>query len=362
MATEKKTIRVTKKQLDVARKARVQSDARAKEPKELDYDNYISSLSKMLSFYGLEFDNKSKKEWAVKYFKESDKELSKTLSKVSHQYFNTIGSLIRMQENGVVLKDESIHDRILQIANELKDKVDVEDLNQPTQAPTPRIEREDYFLGEFEGYCDDYLGKKKSLGIGSWVKQFSPTLLQVGELKTLIQKKIQEYSKIIEDKELQSAYMLTRKAAREVVDALTEAVNELSVTFQRKPRAPKVKSIDQMVSKVRYLKHDPELGLTSLEPATMLGKNALVTYDVKKRKIQYYVAEDGKEFGVDGTALTNVDLTKSIQKTLRNPKDQLLNMLQLGKRGFEKALNMVRSVSTEPSCKLTHETLICKIL
>lgn len=361
MATEKKTIRVSRKQLDEARKARVKSDARAKEPKELDYDNYISSLSKMLSFYGLEFDNKSKKEWAVKYFKESDKELSKSLSKVSHQYFNTIGSLIRMEENGVELKNESIHDRIVMIANELKDKVE-EDSTPTTQAQAPRIEREDYFLGEFEGYCDDYLGKKKSLGIGSWVKQFSPTLIQINSLKDRINKKIREYSSVIDDKELQNAYVLTRKTAREIVDALNEAVNELSVMFQRKPRAPKVKSIDQMVSKVRYLKHDPELGINSIEPSVMLGKNAIVTYDVKKRKIQYYVAEDGKEFGVEGTMLTNVDLSKSVQKTLRNPKDQLLNLLQLGKRGFEKALSMIRSVSTEPSGKLTHETLICKIL
>ncbi len=359
MAAEQKSIRVSKKQLHEVRQARIKQDARAREPKEIDTDNYLSSLTKMLTFYGLEFDNKAKKEWAVHYFKESDKELSKTLSKVNHQYFGTLGSLIRMKENGVELKD-SIDDRIISMAQDLRDKVSVEDTSTP--APAPKIEREDYFLGEFEGYCDDYLGKKKSLGISSWVRQFSPTLAQVESLKNLINKKIAEYSAVIEDKELLSAYVLTKKNARELVESLSEAHSELVVMFQRKPRAPRVVSVEKMVSKVQYLKSDANLGISSIDPASVLGKTALVTYDTKKRKVQYYVAEEGKEFGINGTTLTNIDLSKSVQKTLRNPKDQLLNILQLSKKGFEKALGLIRSVTTEPSGRLNKDTIICKIL
>ena len=362
--TPKQQTRVSKNQLETARK-RIKQDPRLSEPRNIDPDDYIASLSKLLYFYGNNFDNKSKKEWTVNYFKEINKQLSKLLSKVSHQYFSTVGSLIRMKENGVVLKD-SIDDRILKLATEISTKADLTATVAPqTQKPDddqqqPKSEKVDYFLGEFEGYIDEHLGKKKSLGIVAWTKQYSPTLIQVNALKTLIEKKILEYEGVGTEKELLDAYRLSKVACRGIVAALKEAVSELSTMYQRKPRTPKAVPIQKIVANVKYMKEDLGLGISSIDPAAIIGKTSLVTFNTKTRKIQYYVAEDGKQFGIKGTTLLNYDETKSIQKTLRNPKDQLLNLLQLPKKQFEKAFSMVKSVETVPSGRLNDDTLICK--
>ena len=361
MATQQKQqTRVSKNQLETARK-RIKQDPRLSEPRNIDLDDYIASLSKLLYFYGNNFDNKSKKEWTVNYFRESNKHLSKLLSKVSHQYFSTVGSLIRMKENGVVLKD-SIDERILKLATEISTKADLS-VAPPTPKQDddqPKAEKIDYFLGEFEGYIDEHLGKKKSLGIVAWSKQYSPTLVQVNALKTLIEKKILEYEGVGTEKELLDAYRLSKVACRGIVGALKEAVSELSTMYQRKPRTPKAVPIQKIVANVKYMKEDLGLGISSIDPAAIIGKTSLVTFNTKTRKIQYYVAEDGKQFGIKGTTLLNYDEGKSMQKTLRNPKDQLLNLLQLPKKQFEKALGMVKSIETVPSGRLNDDTLICK--
>ncbi len=364
-ATKQGQARVSQKMIETARK-RVKQDPRLLEPREIDMDNYISSLAKLLYYYGTNFDNKSKKEWTVQYFKDTDKSLSKMLSKVSHQYFGTLGSLIRMKENGIVLKD-SIDDRILKIATEISGKYSKDDVSPQNQtvddAPKQeenKTEKTDYFLGDFEGYLDDHLGKKKSLGVVAWTKQFSPTLAQIGSLKTLIEGKIREYEGVGTDKELLDAYGLSRKVCRDIVAALTEAISELSTMYQRKPRTPKAIPVQKMVAAVKYMKEDLGLGISSIDPAAIIGKTSLITFNVKTRKVQYYLAEEGKQFTVKGTTLLNFDITKSIQKTLRNPKDQLLNLLQLPKKQFEKALAMIKSVETEPSGRLNSDTLICK--
>lgn len=357
--TQQGQARVSQKMLETARK-RVKQDPRLLEPREIDHENYTSSLAKILYYYGTSFDNKSKKEWAVNYFKDSDKELSKLLSKVSHQYFGTLGSLIRMHENGVVLKD-SIQERILKLAKEVSTKYSKEDVpTDQTKIEEPKAEKIDYLLGEFEGYIDEYLGKKKSLGVVAWSKQYSPTLIQVGSLKTLIERKIDEYEGVGTDKELLDAYGLSKKVCRDIVTSLREAVAELSTMYQRKPRTPKAVPVQKLVAAVKYMKEDLGLGISSIDPAAIIGKTSLITFNVKTRKVQYYLAEEGKQFTVKGTTLLNFDITKSIQKTLRNPKDQLLNLLQLPKKQFEKALAMIKSVETEPSGRLNSDTLICK--
>lgn len=358
--------RVSQKMLETARK-RVKQDPRLLEPRDIDMDNYISSLSKLLYYYGTNFDNKSKKEWAVQYFKETDKSLSKMLSKVSHQYFGTLGSLIRMKENGIVLKD-SIDERILKMATEISGKYSKDDDSRQSQASSSddskqeenKTEKTDYFLGDFEGYLDDHLGKKKSLGVVAWTKQFSPTLAQIGSLKTLIERKIKEYEGVGTDKELLDAYGLSRKVCKDIIAALTEAISELSTMYQRKPRTPKAIPVQKLVAAVKYMKEDLSLGISSIDPAAIIGKTSLITFNVKTRKVQYYVAEEGKQFSIKGTTLLNFDIARSIQKTLRNPKDQLLNLLQLPKKQFEKALSMIKSVEVEASGRLNADTLICK--
>ncbi len=352
-------VRVTKKHLDSIRQAKKVIDARANEPKELDHSRYISSMSRMLTYYGLEFDTKTKKEWVVEYFKPIDKEVSSKLAKLSHQYFTTIGSLIRMQENGVNTK-EDLHSRILTMGSEMAYKTFSEEVDTKVALTTNNSENKtEIFLGEFEGHLDEALGNK-SLNVMQWSRAYSPTKTQLESLKDLVIKKLNEYNSIAEDNELLKAYNLSKKECRIIIESFISAINELGINTQRKPRAKKTLSAQAIVSKMQYQKSDASLGITSIDPTTILGKNSLVVFNTKTRRVQYYVSETG--FEVKGTTILGYDETKSVQKILRNPKDQLINMLQLSKRAFEKAFGMVNSISTTPNGRINEDTLLCKLL
>lgn len=360
MATKKiqQQVRVSKKQLDVIRQT-VKKDTRSNEPKVLDHSNYVVSMIHMLNFYGLEFDTKTKKEWVVNYIKEFDKDIASKLSKLSHQYFTTIGSLVRMKENGVNAK-EDLHSRIVAMGSEMAYSAFSEEVDIKVAPQTNNSENKaEIFLGEFEGHLDEAIGNK-SLNISNWYKAYSPTKQNLELLMNLIQKKLNEYNSILEDNELLKAYAISKKECRTIIDSFTSAIAELSVSTQRKPRAKKAVSIQSIVAKMQYQAVDNSLGIKSLDPTTILGKNSLILFNTKTKKIQYYVSETG--FEVKGTTLLGYDETKSIQKNLRYPKDQLLNLLQLPKRAFEKALGMIKSVTTVPNGRINSDTLLCKIL
>lgn len=368
MAASKAKVRVTRKQIEEYKEQ--QKSRKNNEPTEIRPEFYATDLTYILRYYTFNFDVKTKKEWVMRHFKNNEK-IKNAIADMSPSYFSTIGALVRMKENGVVIKEDYderilkmtqkiINDSIL-IANAGSSVVTTK-VEQSLPDGMVKVEKQDYFLGDFEFLCDEAFGSTKSeIDVSSIVSEHKPNAIQMNQLKKLIKDRIEEFKEVLSDKELFAAYPYTKKQVNDILKMLGNTLGKLEIQTQRKPRAPKVKSVDAIVSKVRYLKSDPILGLTSIHPSVVVGKRHFIAFNTKNKKLIIFKSLQDEGFTFNGTSLYNCDMDLSKQKTLRDPKTQLLNLLQLTKSGFEKGFDLIKSVETEPSVRFNEELLILKV-
>jgi hypothetical protein len=75
-----------------------------------------------------------------------------------------------------------------------------------------------------------------------------------------------------------------------------------------------------------------------------------------------YVAADFSDLGVKGASITGYDETKSVQKTLRKPEEQLKAFKAAGKVALRKFLEDINSVDAKMNGRLNEEIVLLKVL
>jgi len=170
------------------------------------------------------------------------------------------------------------------------------------------------------------------------------------------------------DEQLREAYKhLPRKNVKKLIEfyeAIMSACEQIAAEQKvlKKPRAAKVKPAEQLVAKLKFLVKDDKLGIVSTPPAQIIGATGVVVYNVKTRKIGYYIAKSSAGLGVKGTSLT--DFTdKSTQKTLRKPPEQIKEFKEQNtQKRFETwyAKN-VKTTETALNGRFNEDTVILKV-
>ena len=153
-----------------------------------------------------------------------------------------------------------------------------------------------------------------------------------------------------------------------ILDACDNIILKGKVT--RKPRKKKIISAEKQVSKFKYLDHHPETKTISVNPADLVGSNVAIVYNSKTRKLGIYHASnidpmglkrDGSGFSVKGTTIQGFNDTKSVQKTLRKPIEQLEKFKKIAKRSFQKEFDAINSVETKMNGRFNDHSLIIKV-
>jgi hypothetical protein len=145
----------------------------------------------------------------------------------------------------------------------------------------------------------------------------------------------------------------------EILNACTMLMEEAKVL--RKPRTPKAVSKDKVVAKLKFKKQDEPLKLVSVNPVDIIGAKELWTYNTKTRKLGKYVAAEYQELGVKGTTIVNFDESKSIQKTLRKPAEQLKEFKAAGKVALRKFLDDINAVDTKMNGRISEDVILLKV-
>jgi hypothetical protein len=130
-----------------------------------------------------------------------------------------------------------------------------------------------------------------------------------------------------------------------------KATGEMKV---RKTRKKKEIPPAVLVKKVLYLPSDTKTGVTSIEPAEMVGAAQLWVYDVKRRKLGCYTATNGGGLSVKGTSVQNYNEKTSNVKNIRNPEKQVREFV----KGGAKYWDQINAVPQPISPRLNRETLI----
>jgi hypothetical protein len=130
----------------------------------------------------------------------------------------------------------------------------------------------------------------------------------------------------------------------------------------RKPRKRKVKSPDELVSKIKYCKDFAELKLVSVKPTDIIGAMQLWVYNTKNRKLGCYHAEDAGGLSVKGSTILNFNETKSVQKTLRKPAEMLPEVLKGGKVFLRNVIESIRAVESGLTGRLNDDIILLRTI
>ena len=129
----------------------------------------------------------------------------------------------------------------------------------------------------------------------------------------------------------------------------------------RKARVKKSPSREKLVSKLKYKAEDSTVKIASVNPIQIMDSEVLWVYNTKTRKLGKYVAEDMQRLGVKGAGIVNFDTSKSVQKTLRKPIEQLSTFQKANKIVLRKFMSTIKTTETKLNGRINPETILLKV-
>ena len=331
-----------------------------------------TDLTKTLSWYAQNRDNKDAIKYATDYFK---KTLKIQAPESVKSQASTFGFVCRIVSLGGVLN----------APNKLWFDKTIEELRnaeQPDVKPAKVanvVSIQDHIkrkagecIGELEGQIDELITSKFSADISPY------GLMNTLEIKGAHTKFIiehfktrrAEYDEVLTttDSDVKEAYSnftkvqlkkLVAYCDQVIIDGMRLAGDSVK---SRKPRKRKAKSPDQLVSKINYAKDFAELKLVSVDPKTIVGANQLWVYNTKTRKLGCYNAEDAAGLSIKGSTLQNFAESKSIQKTLRKPAVTLPEVLKGGKVALRNVLTDIRAAEGVLTGRINNDTILLRTI
>lgn len=153
------------------------------------------------------------------------------------------------------------------------------------------------------------------------------------------------------------------KKLMEFYDSILTACDQIAAEAKvlKKPRAKKIKPADELVKKLKFCVKDDKLGIVSVPPSGIIGSQGIVVFNVKTRKLGYYISKSSAGLNVKGTSI--LDFTeKSVQKTLRKPADQLKEFREQNtQRRFENWFNSIATTDVALNGRINEDVVILKI-
>ncbi len=146
---------------------------------------------------------------------------------------------------------------------------------------------------------------------------------------------------------------------RSILDACDMIMLESKVN--RTPRKKKPQSKDKIVAKVKYAKQDQATTSVSIKPIDCLDAAAIMTYNIKTRKLGIYYPDVHSSLSFKGTTLIGFNESKSVQKTMRKPVEQVSKFKKVSKRALQKEFESVKSVETKMNGRFNDQTLILRV-
>ena len=131
----------------------------------------------------------------------------------------------------------------------------------------------------------------------------------------------------------------------------------------KKVRVKRAVSKEKVVAKLKYAKEDKGLKLVSVNPADIIGANALYCYDTKTRKLIVYHADSlAGPLTVKGTRVVGFDTVKSISKTLRKPDEKLKEFARANKVELRKFMDNIKAVDARANGRINSNQILLKVL
>jgi hypothetical protein len=128
-------------------------------------------------------------------------------------------------------------------------------------------------------------------------------------------------------------------------------------------RVRRQKPVDKQkqVSKLRFKKEDKDLGITGVDPVELLGASEAWVYDTKRRKLHFLVGEHAGALFVGGPKIRGLGKQASC-KTLRKPKEQLTELLEMRKNQTVIWYDKIQAKAGKTTGRTTEDMILVRVI
>jgi len=345
-------------------------------------ENRISAFSKAFAWYNYHYGKKDAKDMLCQYLdinhRPKDAKLMRGIP--DSQIRLTPAWVCRMTLMGLQLNE---HEQCIideQIATMLKIKQEVKKVIDEAEVAVAKLTIQDHLrekvsecAGELEGMFDDFIrsGAKMS---ADWkpiaqIRGMNISPNMVSTIADVWKLKLAEFEEVLEgtDADLAEGYShLNKNQIKQCIKFIEQVIADCGNYVQikkveRKPRAKKAVSPEKLSAKFKYMKEFPELKLSSIAPAQLVGASEAWLYDTKKRKLIHVMADTHiGTFSVKGSAIVGFDTVQTVQKTLRKPVEQLKELMSGGKPAARKVFKDIKATETKFTGRGNENIIILK--
>ena len=253
----------------------------------------------------------------------------------------------------------------------VKDKDDKEERPKKTVQEHMR-DKANAITGEVEGLIDDFTVEYKNpekFSVMSILQSREYPAQMIHIVKSTLQNLLNEIKELQEGScdQLNEAYSFLGKIqVRNFIKFLEQGVADCDNFVQvkkatRKPRARKQKTPQQLVKTFKYCKEFAGLKLKSESPTKLVDASEAWLYNTKNRKLIHVVADDlMKVFTVKGSSIVGFDTSKTVQKTLRKPAEQLKLITGVGKPAARKNFASIKATEIKFNGRGNEHIIILK--
>jgi hypothetical protein len=345
------------------------------EPKFTDVLSQVQ-MAQALSWYSQNKASSDSVRFANDFFK---KKFKLDVSDAVKDYPATFGFVCRIVSNGGKLseKDQAWFDnRVAEVKNKTLAKKSVKKVIDTAVTNVVSIqerlaEKVAEIAGELEGSIDDYI-------LSGFTKMPSPFAIMQDRAKGMHANRIIEMFKKnramfdealnSEDEQIREGYSNFSKSELKKLVAYCDLIisDAMKIAGQaannRKVRKKKVKTPDQLVTKMNFATEFKELNLVSVEPEKIVGAQSLWVFNTKTRKLGVYQAEDVTGLSVKGSSITGFSEMKSVQKTVRKPEVLVPKIVEGGKVFLRNVLSEIKAVETKLTGRINGDTILLRVM
>ena len=210
----------------------------------------------------------------------------------------------------------------------------------------------------------------KALKLVSLLRSKGAKAAQARHIKSFYERDADELNELASgstDEQLREGYShLPKKHVRKLIEfyqavqtACEQVIAEAKVL--KAPRKKRVKPVEDLVKKLKFKISDDKLGITSVPATSIIGAQALIVYNTKNRKLGIYLSKTSEGLQVKGAGITNYN-DKSIQRTLRNPAQQLKEFKdQNTQKRAETWFSKIKTTETGLTGRINSDIMILKV-
>lgn len=349
-----------------------------------------AKLAKSLNWYGRFYDQKDAKKAMVQYLEFNHRhDDARRINKLDEKAFRaTLCWLARMTLRGWELNaDETTClekdvQHLISLGKLLVKNKTETDSSSTVGSNSPNVQERMRAKaaeagGELEGMLDAYIaaGAKANHNLKP-IEELSKKNVMVQHISPLVdawKKKEDEFTEALKGKDAQlvEGYRrFSRTQMKNLISFTGTVLSDLNayVSVKKASKAPRKRKVIPVEKIVRRLKHvmvfkDPanNLDLIGMSPVKLHGAAEAYLYDTKKRKLIYLVADAySKCLSVKGSTILGFDTKDSQKKSIRRPKEQLIEFLKLGRPAMRKYIDAIRAVSVTPNGRTNKDMIILK--